>query len=503
MFNEYVWKLYLEANGQNTVKWFETNFQNDMTADYALKIEEMFKVYSPKKEHPTYVYSDLHYLYEDIHSENAEFLYACYSIFDLDAEKHSRKYIFNQFYKGLKHKENGIATENEILSEFCSGMLYYTTVLAMAFPEYFVPYYFVCNYNILEKIAQEFDIALPEIPIKKNYKERVYHYSNICAALHDFRNKHEMSPYELYAFLYDFAPKYIGGSDSYIIKDQLPAPKSVFFIGGSKDDEFSGNDSDNISCWQCSPDTKAGDLIVLYLRTPISAIDSIWRSVSVGFNDPFFYWYRCTYIAHPQKIKRITQKQLQQDPVFKELPIVRKNMQGINGVELLPSAYNHLLDIAESDLPRLKYMTHNMNGDFTREKDVEEKLIKPFLEKLGYQENEYQQQLYIEIGNHNHALIPDFVIHPKVSSGHQSADFLIEAKLTIHSHVQLNDAKAQARGYAKLLNAKYSVIASKEGIWITRAQDDYTHDQLSYSWAELKKEDNFFKVYKLIGKENI
>lgn len=108
-------------------------------------------------------------------------------------------------------------------------------------------------------------------------------------------------------------------------------------------------------------------------------------------------------------------------------------MQGLNGVELLPSVYNHLLDMAKSDLPRLEFIITDNDLVLSREKDVENKLIKPFLKELGYEDSDYKQQLYIEIGNHNHALIPDFVIHPIVSKGHQSADFIIEATLSISS----------------------------------------------------------------------
>lgn len=243
----------------------------------------------------------------------------------------------------------------------------------------------------------------------------------------------------------------------------------------------------------------AGDAIVMYLKFPISAIDSIWRSVSIGFNDPFFYYYRCTYIAKPYKINKISQKQLEKDSVFKELPIVKKNMQGLNGVELYPSVYNHLLDITKADLPRLEFAISKEELVLSREKDVENKLIKPFLTKLGYTEKDYTQQLYIEIGNHNHALIPDFVIHPIISKGHQSADFIVEAKFSISSNSQLEQAKTQARGYAKLLGAKCSVIVSKEKIWITNVDDDYSTSILSFSWIDLQNEDNFYKVFNMIG----
>ena len=496
MFNEYIWKTYLKADGKSIVDFFEKSLCDLFSEDYAYKICELHKAYCPSKAVSDYLFAELKELSDSISIEDFGFLYGCYSIIEMPEEDYSIENVMDIFYHGLN--DSGSMTDNQIFAEFSGGMPYYTTFLAMELPELFIPYYFQHNYNVLEKIAQEFEIELPPIPAKKDYKARLYHYAKLCASLYDFRNKHGMSPYDLYAFLYDFAPKYIGGTESYIIKD-LPEPKSVYFIGGSKDDAFLEDDPDVISCWQCNPDTKAGDLIVMYLRTPISAVDAVWRSVSVGFNDPFFYYYRCTYIARPQKLKRITQKQLQQDEVFKGLPIIRKNMQGINGVELYPSVYNHLLDMAGCDLPRLEYVTDDTGDNLTREKDVENQLIKPFLDKLGYTENEYQQQLYIEIGNHNHALIPDFVIHPVVSSGHQSADFLVEAKFSISSVKLLEEAKTQARGYAKLLNAKYSVVAAKEGVWISQAEDDYSKDVLSFSWTELRVVNNFFKVFKLIG----
>ena len=90
-----------------------------------------------------------------------------------------------------------------------------------------------------------------------------------------------------------------------------------------------------------------------------------------------------------------------------------------------------------------------------------------------------------------------------MSKGHQSADFLVEAKFSISSSKLLEDAKTQARGYAKLLNAKYSVIASKEGVWITCVADDYTASVASFSWADLKNDDSFYKVFNLIGNGKI
>ncbi len=117
---------------------------------------------------------------------------------------------------------------------------------------------------------------------------------------------------------------------SYIIND-LPEPKSAYFIGGGgrNGDESAEDDLREIFCWQCNPDTRAGDMIVMYLTSPISAISSVWRSCSVGFNDPFFYYYRCTFIGYPLKGKRIGIDEIKKDKTLGKMPLVSKNMQGI------------------------------------------------------------------------------------------------------------------------------------------------------------------------------
>ena len=497
MFNEYMWKTYLNAGGKDVVKMFEDNLGFEMKPDFFEFIAKLHKSICAAPIVSNRVCKDIKELYEDLHS--GSFLYGCYSIIDMLNTKDSEftfENVVNAFYEGFD--DTGDRTIKYMFSQFSLAISYYSTFLAINFPEAFIPYYFCYNYNVLEKIAEEFEIEMPEIPVKKDYEGRFFHYGKICATLWEFRKKHNMSPYELWAFLYDFAPKYIGGTDSYIIKD-IPEPKGAYFIGGSKDDIFLDGNEEKITCWQCDPDTRAGDMIVMYLKTPVSAVDSVWRSISVGFNDPFFYYYRCTYIANPVSIKRITQKQLQQDSVFKDVPIVRKNMQGINGVELLPSQYNHLMDIAGADVPRLEFIVSESGQELIREKDVENKLIIPLLKKLGYNENEYTKQLYIEIGNHNHAMIPDFVLLPKHSKGHYSAFALIEAKIKISSQKQLEETKTQARSYAVQLKSKYAAIADKNKIWVLSSDDDYSEEIFSVSWDELNDPDVFSKLLKLIG----
>lgn len=487
MFNEYVWQLYLHAGGSKVVELFELNLTNGLTKTYGESISKLRSIYCPMKGVLEGTSHMLHEIADDVQGGGTL----------LNEGEYSIETALQFVYEEIKGEEN--YSDKDIFQYFSDNIECFTTILALELPELFIPYYFKLNFNVLEKIAEEFGVALPKIPAKRDYKERLFYYGEICAALYDFREAHRLNPYELCAFLYDFAPQYIGGIDSYIVH-QLPQPKGAYFIGGGKDDCFLADDQEEIVCWQCSPDTMAGDMIVMYLRTPVSAVDSVWRSVSVGFDDPFFFYYRCTYISRPQKIKRISQEEIKQDPVFAELPIVKKNMQGINGVELYPSVYNRLIDMAKADVPKLENIEYKERTCLAREKDVEDRLIKPFLRNLGYGEDEYSQQVVVRIGNHQNKLIPDFVVHPKLTAGHQSADFLVEAKYSITTSKQLEEAKTQARSYAKLFSPKYSIVASKERIWVTSDEDDYSKDLLSFSWEELENADNFHEVFALLGK---
>ena len=174
-------------------------------------------------------------------------------------------------------------------------------------------------------------------------------------------------------------------------------------------------------------------------------------------------------------------------------------MQGISGVELKPSEYNHIVELAGADVLKLEYVFEPDSAEFTNEKDVENKLIKPLLKKLGYAENEYEQQLRIEIGNHNATEIPDFVLLPVKSRGVQTAFAVIETKRFIKNSKEFEAVKIQARSYAMQLSVKYTVIADKDKLWIFVASDHYVEEIMTTTWCELAHADRLAELYKLIG----
>ena len=504
MFNEYVWKTYLQSGGNAVVEMFRRNLEEELTQEFVEKIREFHSVYltdakilNTEADQLKIVIKSLQENLSSETEQNEEGI----SQIDDNEENDNPKSILEDFFCYVLTSE-GEYTDKDAFGYFVDNIVSFTTDLSIGYPDSFIPYYFQFNFNVLKNIAEEFGIELPAIPAKKDYKGRFFYYGEICKALKEFQHKHNLDNYELCAFLYDFAPKYVGGAKSYIIdEDKLPEARSAFFIGGTKDDIFLSDDPNAITIWQCNPETRAGDMIVMYLLTPVSAIRSVWRSRSIGFNDPFFWYYRCTYIGNPVQINEISLDTLRKDTVLSAMPIVRKNMQGVNGVELKPSEFNRILDLAGATLPRLEYEVPDNGSQFTKEKDVEKLLIKPLLQRLDYAETDYVQQLYIEIGNHNHALIPDFVLLPRKSQGRQTAFAVLEAKLSITNRKQLDETIIQARSYAKLLGAKHQMIASQEKVWVYSAKDDFVENIFVATWNELHDADTFSQLYKMVGRK--
>ena len=514
MLNRFVWDTYLKSGGNDVVEMFRKNLAEKYSEDYAEQIRSMVARYCPMESVLNELGERLMQLClpESIETvaqgqNSPEQQQIDNNDTSLSGEENLEEYDiidalmddeYDHLYGMLQEEYQAEPKPQDVFCAFISHLVESSTLDAMDYPEYFVPYYFPFSFNVLQIIAEKFEIILPPIPLKKDYNERVYYYGDICRVLTEFRVENGLSPYELYAFLYDFAPKYIGGMKSYIIED-LPEARDACFIGASTTDPAYSEDPDTITAWQCHEDTRPGDMIVMYLRTPVSAVTSVWRACSLGFIDPFCYYYRFTYINKPVKINPVTQRMIKNDPVLGDLSIVKKNMQGINGVELLPSAYNRLMDLAGAEVYRF-LQEENPRADIKREKDVEDKLIKPLIKRLGYNEEEYIQQLNMEIGNHNHTLIPDFVLLPQQAPGHYSGFAIIEAKKTIPNEKFLSATKTQARSYAKLLNTRYSIIASQEKVWVTSSKDDYDADIFIATWQELNDPDTFFKLDKLIGK---
>lgn len=138
-----------------------------------------------------------------------------------------------------------------------------------------------------------------------------------------------------------------------------------------------------------------------------------------------------------------------------------------------------------------------MGSDVQNERDVEVKYVDNLLKILDYQVSDYTRQMVIKMGV-SEKVIPDYVIHPKFEKGKEKGEFIIEAKYSISTKKHLEIALAQARSYARRLNAEGIIIVAKQGLWLAQKLDDFSATQ-SYAWNEFKNQDNVNAVYKIFG----
>lgn len=475
-FSQYIWGLYKQStDGQKVINEFR-NANREML-EY-----EFLRKYNP--------YSSQFY-------DQDFFLDTCDDLWELAFEGRqppTNKEDAKHFYEalvvcGIYDGEDTIVKKGDYqfmlrLLEILSFLLYYFS------PSYFIPNLFVYRFFDLNKIADAFDIELPPIPKKSDYKARYMYYWDLCKILHEFRIENNLSPEELCAFLYDYAPSIVA-----IEPTEAPKPSQAWFIGGLISPEEQNLE---VTFWQANPETRKGDIIVHYETSPISAITHIWIAQTDGVIDPFFHYYSNAYIGEKVKIPSISLKELRADGHFSRHPLIRKSFQGVNGWAMSSEDYVQLLRILRSkgcdieQLPKLYSPSLPSDIDVASEKDVEVKLLEYYLHKIGLQENRsYIRQLPIRAGRGNR-VYPDYALHYSDKSGYESAKILIEAKYHMKSVRGIEEAFKQARSYANLLESSTIILCDKECLIVYDRKEGF--DRSRYKkiyWSELENPNTY------------
>lgn len=356
-------------------------------------------------------------------------------------------------------------------------------------------------------------IEVPPIPPQSKAKERCHFFLDLCEKIDQFRMENELSKPEVCALLYGYAVHLTERPLVSVKKEDLPAPTRIWLTGASKEDYKSALNEET-SIWAGNEETRRGDIVIIYALNPHSHIHSVWRAVEDGNINPFNYY--CNRITVSQKIEvpHVTSKELKEDEYMKNVSIVRKNLQGINGWELTIEDYNRLLFMFKqkgfdtSCLPAIERPELNLDVELKVEKDVEEKLLIPLLEKLGYESNsDWSRQVVVKLGR-KEKYIPDFVFFPKeLSSSQVSAPFVIEAKYDMYNSSELRKAFDQGVSYARPLGSTFMGICDKKSLRIYKqsSQGLFSTSDIVFDdyWSSLQKPEVFNKLQKLIGKEEI
>lgn len=376
---------------------------------------------------------------------------------------------------------------------------------------FFKPVIYPFRFDVFQRNCNRIGIELPEIPRSSNYMEYPIYYYDICVAINDFQNNHQLTDSEMCACIYGCAELLIDNEEEV---SALPKPVNVWLTGAGKHD-YQELEKMEVAehIWACNERTRRGDIVVIYCKSPYSFIHSIWRASSEGIFNPFDYYHCRTLVSSGIKVPKISYHDLKEHPYFSNVPIVRKNLQGLNGVELTSRDYTELLSLIESKggdisvLPKLFEKSEGLSDTLRTEKDVENNLLIPLIEKLGYSRNDWTRQAMQKAGR-NLKAIPDFVFFPKGMEHFQNAPFLIEAKYSMASVRELKNAFEQAVSYARIMQCKVMGICDKERLIIYRITHVGTWNQskpvFENHWEVINNDaDVYAELVKIIAPEII
>lgn len=383
--------------------------------------------------------------------------------------------------------------------------------LHATYPEFFTPYLFATRFDKFSKLCQSFNIRLPEVPGKLKKCERALYYLAINRSLYDFRKRHELSPQELNAFLYDFAPKSLVPRPD----GELPRPSRIWFsIGGVENNGdfmwLDAADEKSVSHWQGNLETRRGDIILLWCASPRSYLHSVWRALDEGFNDPFFYYYSTIRVGQPIKITPIPFAEFSKHPLLGKKSSVRAHFQGASGTPFTVEEYAAIIDLLRkqgfdpSQLPQSPVAEEFYNAQLGNERAVETELVEPLLRKLGFTENDWIRQFPVRMGR-GERNYPDYVFGADPRPGEESAVALIECKLDISTNKELKETFVQAKSYGLRLRAIVLALAARRGLWIFRQREDgFSIEHFTFkTWNELSHPDVLHEVSLVFGKRAI
>lgn len=511
--NKNIWNLYKNSEkGKQTIELFTFDSEND---NLEIKAKEIFQRYNE---------------YLGGLDVEEHFLDRCFLIIDsiiadklfLNDSENSSEY-FTRLIDNIELflvEENSegkltrMVNERPIISKkdykaFCSILPEVSLVLCFYSDLFFIPILFREQFDVFIKILDVLDIPLPELPAKPDKRGRLLLYNDLNKNIAKFAEENKLRVEETCACIYDFAFMFLEESQK---QNDLPEPTNIWLTGGNKEDfkTFLENPiKGEKSFWTCNENTKRGDIIVMYVLSPYSCIQSIWRTDIDGVYTPFNYYNSRTRVTDGIIIPKITLNELKADPYFSSLPITRKNFQGVNGVQLSAKDYKEIQRILTdkgfdiSVLPQLYKPDLEFDKQIKIEKDVEEKLLIPLLEKLGYSEADWTRQLSQKVGR-NEKAIPDFVFLPTGEIHFKNAPMVIEVKLDMSSNIEKTKSYNQALSYARMMKSSIFGICDKHRLIIYKEKKGH-FDRFSPTfekhWQSINDAETFRELKLLIGKD--
>lgn len=513
--NKQLWDLYKNSDrGKEVIDLFSFYKKDSLVKEYAEKIRKIAQEFSGYDDE-----NDLNYFedFEFLISYNIDYL----GLFK--SEKKDYEDFFNRFSDkfellDLDEVSEGVFEISENSQTLIkrgdyrsiASMIDIISLVLYAFDDSFYPVLNRERFDLFTKNCDILGIEIPDIPNDRDKKRKLFYYFEICEKIDEFAKTNNLNNEETCACLYDFATLFY--EKERVL--EMPEPTNIWFTGAANADyktTLQNLTEDTVAVWSCNEETKRGDIVVLYCLSPQSFIHSIWIANSDGVTNPFNYWSGRTTVTKPIVIAPISYKELKEDEYWSNVPIVRKNLQGIKGVRLSAQDYDELQRLLKSKgfdtsvLPKLYKPNIDLERNIKNEKDVEEKLLIPLLKQLGYSEDDWTRQLSQKAGR-NLKAIPDFVFFPTGELHFQNAPLVIEAKYFMNSSREKNNSFNQALSYAKMMSADVLCLCDKERLIVYERKNgnfDRFNPVFEKHWGKILEESVFAELKNILGKERI
>lgn len=402
--------------------------------------------------------------------------------------------------------------------DFLCDNLIFTTMLHAYMPSMFVPNFYPMQFFYLKKLADKYELDLPEIPNRKDYKARWTYYLEINCMLIDFavQNGFE-SMSEFCAFLFDYE---LAATAAEASAEERAMPEITgqawILVGnygeGERDMEY--------GFWQANELTEKGDILLFYEKSPVKALNSVWIAQQDGVVDPFFHYYSNTYIGQKISIpadKAISFADFKESEYFKNRTkkgnFVSKNFQDVSGWAVSYEDYREIKRMLEargfdtSVLPQLYEPTAIGDVVIERESDVSTKLLIPLLEQMGWRKGlDFRAEVEFNAGRGTTGnqinKRPDFCLHIVETNDDIEAKVAIEVKKLMKNNKEIHDNFVQGRSYAKWGAVEVLVLCDMRQILVYPKGRNGRFDEskfVKFSWTDMENPDKYNELKHLLS----
>lgn len=405
---------------------------------------------------------------------------------------------------------------------YLGANIFFTLILSVYFPEYYIPNFFPMQFVYLKKLAYKYEMKLPSIPARADYKERWMYYDAVCKMLNEFAVENDIQDLsELCAFIFDYEFSLIKEEMEEEHSKPMPAvPEQAWILVGNYGE---GEKTMKEGFWQANELTCKGDIMLFYEKSPVKKLNAVWTALDDGVKDPFFHYYSHTYIGHKIEIpeeKAISFAEFKNSEYFqkreKKGNYVSKNFQDVSGWQVTSDDYKEIKRMLEANgfdtsvLPSL-YEPKVMAGvEIIHEDDVSWKLLVPRLEEMGW---EYKKDFFDEVefpagrGTTGHEMDkrPDFCLHLSGGERDKEAQVVIEVKLHMKNNQEIKSNYEQGITYAKWGNARVLVICDKNQIRVYERNKKnqfvpYDTPTARFRWEDLQVLERRNELKRFLGK---